>query len=115
MSSCQVQCLRLLPPSVVEVVAIPQPNDLFNLKVHIRCGCGAISKFCVPTDRRIPKRLRCTLSPPGGGGGGGGAVGCPNGHPCGIGLAELRDRALRELERGLGEHVRHGAVVLMCS
>lgn len=91
-----------------------QPDDLFNLKVHVRCRCDAVQKFCVPTDQQIPKPLRCPLGPPGGGRGGGGVVRCPNNHPCGLGLSELRDRALGELERGRGEHIRNGAVVIEC-
>lgn len=43
-----------------------QPDDLFNLKVHVRCQCGAVQKFCVPTDQQMPKALRCPLGPPGG-------------------------------------------------
>lgn len=92
-----------------------QPDDLFNLKVEIRCGCGGIREFCVPTGQQIPERLRCSLPPAGrGGSGGGGAVRCPNGHPCGIGLSEVRDRALQEFERSRGEHVRSGAVIIEC-
>ena len=100
--------------SVLEVVAMSQPNDLFNLKVHVRCPCGAVRKFCVPTDQQIPQATAVPTRPAGGGGGGGGVVRCPNNHPCGLGLSELRDRALRELERGRGEHIRSGAVVIEC-
>jgi hypothetical protein len=95
---------------VPEVVDLAQPADLFNLKVHVRCGCRAVRKLCIPTDQPMPERLRCPLGPPGGGG----AVRCPKGHPCGIGISEIRDRALRELERGRGEHIRAGAVVIEC-
>ncbi len=93
-----------------------QPDDMYNLKVHVRCGCGAVQKFCVPTNQQTPKRLRCSRGTPTGGEtrGGGGAVRCPNGHPCGIGLSELRDRALRELEQARDAHVREGAVVIEC-
>lgn len=94
---------------------MPRPDDLFNLKVHIECGCGAVRKFCIPTDRPMPERLRCLRGPPGGGGGSaGGAVRCASGHPCGIGLSEICDRALQELERARGEHIRRGAVVIEC-
>lgn len=93
---------------------MPKPDDLFNVKVHVRCGCGAVRRFCVPTDRQIPEPLRCPLGSPGGAGGAGGAVRCPKGHPCGLGVSEVRERALRELERGLGEHVREGAIVIKC-
>ena len=92
---------------------LSQPEDLFNVKVHVRCACGAVREFCVPTDRQIPGPLRCTLGPPGGGGGDG-AIRCPAGHACGIGLSELRARVLKELEQGRGEHIRAGAVVIEC-
>ena len=106
-------CRRLVQTSGLEVIALSQPEDLFNVSVHVRCGCGAVREFCVPTDRQIPGPLRCTLGPPGGRGGDG-AIRCPAGHDCGIGLSELRARALKELEQGRGEHVRMGAVVVEC-
>lgn len=91
-----------------------QPENLFNVKVDVRCGCGAVRQFCVPTDQQIPGPLRCPLGPPGRGGGSDGAIRCPSGHAFGIGLSELRARALKELEQGRGEHVRAGAVIIEC-
>lgn len=94
-----------------------QPADHFNVRVHVICGCGAVQKFCVPVDKQMPNELRCSRGTPargGGGGDGGGAIRCPNGHACGIGLSELRERALRELEQGRGRHIREGAVILDC-
>lgn len=91
-----------------------QPDDLFNLKVHVRCACGAVRKFCVPTDQPMPKQLRCPLGPPSGGGGSGGAVRCPQGHACSVDWSEVRDRALRELDRERGRHIQVGAVVIEC-
>ena len=55
----RIRCRTPLPSSALEVVAMSQPDDLFNLKVHVHCQCGAVRKFCVPTDQQMPEPLRC--------------------------------------------------------
>ena len=50
--------------SCLEVVALSQPEDLFNVKVRVLCGCGAVRGFWVPIDRQIPGPLRCSLGRP---------------------------------------------------
>lgn len=88
-------------------------ESLTRVSVRIVCGCGATREFCVPVDKEVPGPLRCA-PPPAGGSGGGGAIKCPNGHPCSLGLSELRDRASLELEHGRGRHVKEDAVVIEC-
>lgn len=91
-----------------------QPESLTRVSVRIVCGCGATREFCVPVNKEVPAPLRCAPPPAGVSGGGGGTIKCPNGHPCSLGLSELRDRASLELERGRDRHIREGAVVIEC-
>lgn len=86
------------------------------VKVKLLCDrCSSVVDVCSPVNRNVPEPLGCS---PGGapvGGGGDGLLSC---SLCGLSWhmdsVRLLERVNDAARGGWGEHIRDGAIVLIC-
>lgn len=94
------------------------PQHGQHVKVKLLCTrCQHGMDLCVLVHRNVPQPIACSPGAPISGGGGGNPylLSCP---ACGLcwqmSASEMQERVNDKTRRGWGEHVRDGAVVLLC-
>lgn len=84
------------------------------VKVELHCRCGESKGWCVKTSRSVPVPLRCNPAPTFSGSGATRSIVCSCGHRCFDGPEELEQAVEALTERGWGEWIRRGAVIVEC-